>query len=257
MAVGDPTIPRRSNRRRAGLTKGRFVQYGKRVLLVTDRCDTFSMNEVSILSGSFGNDAEGVEKLPRLWKYDRAGKVVIKGDIVVVDFLDGNPKQPIVTGGVRTIQRIDEFLAYNHGETGGNANRMRVRIRPLDDAGDQAGLVTLAIADGDTGTVALAASHGVTIDVGGEGDGPWVSLEITPDGVTITSGNVKLGGSGATDAVSLATPTDGNFIALKSAIEGAAVTPGDGGLAFKTAIMASLNLLNFPDATGATKVKAE
>lgn len=75
--------------------------------------------------------------------------------------------------------------------------------------------------------------------------------------VHITPTVVELGGSMAvppTDFVALASLVSSALATLKTAISGAAVTPGDGGSAFKAAILAALTA--WPPTLAATKVKA-
>ena len=68
-----------------------------------------------------------------------------------------------------------------------------------------------------------------------------------------TAGVVHLGGA-AGELVALANLVTTQLTALKTAINGAAVVPGDGGAAFKAAIMAAL--ASWPATVAATKTKA-
>lgn len=77
------------------------------------------------------------------------------------------------------------------------------------------------------------------------------------DGMTIHHPTVIRLDSGATDFVALAQKVTDQLTALKSAISGAAVTPGpaiDNGAAFKAGILAALS--GWPGDVAATKVKA-
>ena len=86
-----------------------------------------------------------------------------------------------------------------------------------------------------------------------------------PDHLTIDVGNdktidmgahagvINLGGAGAA-ALAHAAQVIANINALKSAISGAATTPGDGGAAFKAAIVAALG--SWPSAVATSKVVA-
>lgn len=81
--------------------------------------------------------------------------------------------------------------------------------------------------------------------------GALVSLLSVPAG-----GTLYLGGQGPTaDYVALAGKVEAALAALKAAISGAPVTAGDGGAAFKAAIVAALS--SWPAPTGAVKVKGE
>lgn len=75
-------------------------------------------------------------------------------------------------------------------------------------------------------------------------------------------GTVLLGASDATEMVALANLVASALAALKSAISGAGTTPGDGGAAFKAAIMAALNGITppgpvWPPSVAATLTKAK
>jgi len=85
-------------------------------------------------------------------------------------------------------------------------------------------------------------------------------LVIGKDGGTVlkigTDGIVKMGATAdeaTLDFVALATKVATALTALKTAINNAACTPNDGGLAFKTAILASLSA--WPGGVAATKVQ--
>lgn len=76
----------------------------------------------------------------------------------------------------------------------------------------------------------------------------------TPTRLTLDADEVELG-DGATNEVALHNLVEDELTALKSAINGAGVTPGDGGAAFKANLMAALS--SWPGSTAASKVKAE
>jgi len=80
-------------------------------------------------------------------------------------------------------------------------------------------------------------------------------VRLHPDGsAEVHATSINLGGT-ATQFVALANLVVANLTALKDAISEAAVTPTDGGAAFKAAIL--LALTSWPSAVAAAKVKAE
>lgn len=82
-------------------------------------------------------------------------------------------------------------------------------------------------------------------------------LRVTVDGAVVVEvgadGIVHLGGNVATQALAIAASVSTALDSLKSAISGAAVVTGDGGAAFKSAIVASLAA--WPPSVATTKVK--
>jgi hypothetical protein len=111
--------------------------------------------------------------------------------------------------------------------------------------------------------LAHAPAGGAGLVLGSDASGARVALlangtlRITQGDATVlevdTAGVVHLGGA-AGELVALAHLVGAQLTALKTAINGAAVVPGDGGAAFKAAIMAAL--ASWPSSTAATKTKA-
>jgi len=62
-------------------------------------------------------------------------------------------------------------------------------------------------------------------------------------------------GSSPTSYLTLDTPLQSQLSALKTAISGAGTTPGDGGAAFKTALLAALSA--WPGTTASTLVRSK
>lgn len=83
----------------------------------------------------------------------------------------------------------------------------------------------------------------------GRDQSTWTPTELVLDGDDI------LLGRDATKLVALAELVQDELSDIKNAISGAAVTPGDGGAAFKSNIIAALS--GFPASVAATKVKAQ
>jgi len=81
-------------------------------------------------------------------------------------------------------------------------------------------------------------------------------VKLAPDGTaTIVGGTVKLGSDGASDPVALSSLVESELLTIKTAIAGAAVTPGDGGAAFKAAVV--LALAAFPGSVGSSVTSSD
>lgn len=147
----DPTIPMQARTGRPpGTTQGQFVERGEGDVVLIDRAgNKYPLDMVSILTGSFGFTDEGVSKLPRAAKYDSKGREVRRGDRVIIMFLEGSRKRPVVIGGAKAIDRND-FLAYSHRKpAGADQNRLAARLQPLDDEDNPVGSVDLEAAYDD------------------------------------------------------------------------------------------------------------
>lgn len=156
---------------------GWVVRRGQEVYLLDRNGNRHPLARCSFMMGSFGYDKEGTTKLPRPRVLDSAGNVLSVGDMVKIDFADGNPYQPIVTGGARSV-KSDDFIPHTYDAQGGGYNRLAVRVAPQDDNGRELGAVELEIAADDKGSVGLELSDDLTITVG-QGAG---ALTITVDG---------------------------------------------------------------------------
>ncbi len=171
-------------------TYGWFAEDSTGAVVLVDRWGhSWSLSRVSILTGSFGFDEEGFEKLPRVARFDSAGNETVAGDRVVIDFLDQNPKLPLVRGGVRSMG-ADAFLHYNHESEGADENRLAVRLRQLDSAGEEVGLIE------------LEAGHDLGGNIGLTLDGDLVITVKRDDGdhtITITDDGIKIDAGGSTD----------------------------------------------------------
>jgi len=181
-------------------TFGWFVQNGADVRLTDRHGRVWNLDYVSILQGDFGFDAEGVSKLPRPRVVDDRGQIIVDGDRVIIDFLDGSVSRPLVRGGVRSISSSD-FLPYNHGSENYNRNRWAMRVQALDDNGDAAGRVDIEIAHSDQGHERHRVTHGFEITATENLDNinnavRIFSMLFSPDGVDFVS-------NGSTDQVIL------------------------------------------------------
>ncbi len=110
-------------------------------------------------------------------------------------------------------------------------------------------LVVVSYLDGDPNSPMIGAYQPLRVAGG-------APVEATLDATTIKIGPtnatlIELGGAGAS-ALALAAAVAANFTALKAAITGVAIVPGDGGAAIKAALVA---LTPFPASMATTKVK--
>lgn len=162
------------------LRYGWLVDRGGEINLVDNTGETYPLANVSVQQGAWGYDHEGVAKLPRPYVHDGSGKVVVQGDKVLIQFLNGNPRTPVITGGVRRLDVQNSTLPARHDKTGANPNRLTLRLAPLGDAGEELGEVLVELAADDKGSVAATVSDTVEGDVG-------TSVELRvgdPDGAT-------------------------------------------------------------------------
>jgi len=188
----DPSIPRHPRGGKPALspTTGRFVRYADtgKVLLTDNRGNWWQLPSVTILTGSWGFSEEGIEKLPRPWEYIADGQPLVSGDIVIIDFLDGSWRRPVVRGGVRSVQ-ASSFFARDHDASGANDNRLRVRLTPMIK-GVQVGEVQVKACDDDLGSVELLVSESVKIGIGPIVEtiqAPVTTIEASLTGVTVVS----------------------------------------------------------------------
>lgn len=151
---------------------------------------------------------------------------------------------------------------------------------PSAAAGAQA--LTMALAEGDTVLLVFAECSLDEWEVTGETDvepidprrfdytdaiaypgtrspaDPLASTAYASGAVVLSGADVRLGGSGATDAVALASLTEAMFGFIDTVITSWVPVPGDGGAALKTAwTVAASGIGGFPSSVGASKVTAE
>lgn len=178
---GTPAIPRPP-------TYGWFSETRQGGIVLEDRWgNVWSLNHVSILCGSFGWEAEGVAKLPRVRRFDSADKIIIEGDRVLIDFVDGNPKTPVVRGGLRSTA-CDAFLPYNHADTEADTdeNRLALRLRQLDEEGTETGTIELEAGHDEGGNIGLELTGDLVITV--KRDGGDHTIRINDEGIQIDAG---------------------------------------------------------------------
>lgn len=115
-------------------TWGFFVARSPTVVELRDRRNNkWSLDQVTICHGGWGFDDEGVAKLPRAAVYNAAGLEVIKADRVLILFLEGSRRRPVVFPGFRRIKATaGAFLPYHHlaPDPFADPNRYAARLQP-------------------------------------------------------------------------------------------------------------------------------
>lgn len=161
-------IPRHGTELR-GCIGGRFVERGGRTVLLDDAGNSYSLEYCTLLMGGWGDASEGVSKLPRVEVVNSAGKVVVPGDRVIIFHARGNPRRPVVLGGVRPLTAND-FLTRLHTESGADQNALRVRLLARTSAGAEGGRVDVEAGDGAGGGVTLKATERMEVRVSADPD---------------------------------------------------------------------------------------
>lgn len=174
-------IPRRNlGGRPPSITSGWFVRRSdpKRSIILRDkRNNQWGISQVQIANSMFGFDDEGVSKLPRPAEYDDTGKETIRGDRVLIAFVDGSRKRPYVTSVVRSLT-TDPFLpAGFRSPDGADWNRWAARLQPRNAAGTPVG--SIDVEAGADGKVQLAITLGPP---GGGGPRMGIVLDATGNG---------------------------------------------------------------------------
>jgi hypothetical protein len=147
---------------------------------------------------------------------------------------------------VRALQPVDYFALYPARVAKQNATKT-LELVPDDSRLPQLSNVPIRLGIPGT-TVEVAADARVL--VGFENGNPNQPVATLWE----ASGLVKLVfGALENDAVAMAAKVEAQLAALKNAISGAAVTAGDGGLAFKTNLMTALS--SWPASVGSVTIK--
>lgn len=147
-------------------TLGWIVKRGTTVQLVTRAGAVIPIERVSFQMGAWGFTREGVSKLPRPREYNADGSILNEGDMLVVDFPDGNPTTPLVRGGFISASG-DSFLTRTYDERGEGFNRLAMRVAPQRGA-RELGHVEVEIAADDKGSIVASVTDDVTLDMGGD-----------------------------------------------------------------------------------------
>jgi len=197
------------------LTLGVFVQFrdGK-IRLVDYDHNVYDLTRVRLAQGTWGDNVEGVQKLPRVQVRDaQSGAVLVQGDQVLIGFLRGQPRTPYVLGGVRPAGDHD-VLARDHAVEGADQNALKVLLVARDGEGTEGGRVYVEAGAGAGGAVLVQATQGVTVQVSDPiGAAGALELDLAPDKATVSKGGatepVPLGRTLLTDLQSALTEISG------------------------------------------------
>lgn len=191
MRVNGSTIPYSKRNLGTAFYEGRFVQR-------SDTKITLSVGNVGeYLEGEYGiaqgGESDGLAWLPRPEVRDSANNVVIPGDKVLVTFIEGSSRRPVVLSGVRysenpTLPRNYQEMRY----AGHNINRVAMQRKIYDASGNVVGVVQCDVGTAGEPSVILGANGSVTINVGAKLDEPTTVLSLDEDSadVTTTTANV-------------------------------------------------------------------
>lgn len=169
----DPTIPRAAPRtgnakqaeRRYGPTEGRLVSYGTSVVLTDLEGNTWAAESVRIKQGSFGFNAEGVQKRPRPWVFNGPA-IIVEGDWFLIHFLNGDPYKPVIDGGIGSLKRSDPLFFDAQPVGIGDPNAIRMRAGNIDPvSGVQTGSLQIRALDGGNAIEVMVG--GAAFGVGG------------------------------------------------------------------------------------------
>jgi len=147
-------------------TIGWIENKGTTVVLRTRSGVSIPIERVSFQMGCWGFTHEGASKLPRPREYNPDGSVLNEGDMLRVDFPDGNPNTPLVSAGFISV-KADAFLTRTYDERGEGFNRLAVRVAPQSGS-RQLGHVELEVAADDKGSVVLDLSDNASATIGGD-----------------------------------------------------------------------------------------
>lgn len=176
--LGDRTIPRHTAPRPA-LISARLVDQGNNVVVLDDlRGGIWPAERVSYM-GAWR---------PRPWSFSN-GAVVVEGDMVLVAFVHGAWRAPVVVGPAAKIG--GDLVRQNYAD-GRGSNHQLLTLECRDANGGLTGTVQIDVHADDKPTLSIQATDGVTIKVGGltveHLDG---RLEVTGDATV--SGSAEFG----------------------------------------------------------------
>lgn len=166
------------------IRQGRFVRVGAgQVALVDDYGNRWAAERVAVVDGGWGYDQDGVARLPRPWVYDDRSNVTVRGDVVLIDYLDDDPRSPVVTGGLRRVGASGGFLDTSFAD---GAEQIRIQQRMLDpDTGAVRGAVRVQ-AGPDDGTMTITV-------LGADEQSVRAVFEIGPAGIVLRAPEITLG----------------------------------------------------------------
>jgi hypothetical protein len=164
-------------------TWGYFVDRGGGdIILVDHNGSRWPAGDGSMVryAGAFtSNTLEGVHRAPRPWKFSPDGTPIVEGDFVTIEFLDDNPKRPLVRPGVRPLNP-DDPAVHPVNPIGQDPNPIRARFAARNAS---TGAVT-----GTVQVTALDGSNAFEIVVGGSKFGDGTRILIDHDAGTIRLG---------------------------------------------------------------------
>lgn len=187
----DPTIPRHDPRTRGRrpYQSGKFVDRGQGGIVFTSvDGETWPSEAVTVLQGSFGWNEDGLDRQPRAWLYDAAGKVVVEGDVVIFGHLNGNARTPVVLGAVHS-SRATGFIRSRRSTA--DRNRIAFRLRCLNEQGAQTGELRAEGNPGGDGELRVAATHRLNFQVNSNVENAGIGLQLNLEGAAeFTRGGV-------------------------------------------------------------------
>jgi hypothetical protein len=189
----DPTIPRAMSRAGAPAALpprvGWLERRGSVLDLVDELGNRWPWPDFTLQVGAWGYREDGVAVMPRDHQVDATGAVRVEGDKVLIQFIDGSSRRPIVTGSIAPVGRVADLLVGPDA----SPNRVVAILRCLDANGEETGRVRLAVADDrKSPTVDLHADDDITVSsptrvelilVDGNGN-PSRTLALTSSGIT-------------------------------------------------------------------------
>ena len=188
--MAPPRTPRRG-RPPGSCTWGRFVDVGGTISLRDRANNPWPLDQVTICHGGWGFDDEGVAKLPRPSKFNDAGEETEIGDRVLILFLEGSAKRPVVLPGFRRIKATaGSFLPYHHKapDSAADPNRLAARIQPRDGDGVPVGSIDLEV-----GYETKAAARVSVGPADGEGPRTYATMDDSDGSVQVgTKGGAVL-----------------------------------------------------------------
>lgn len=147
MARLDPTIPRVTNRMGAPAALpprvGWLEKRGSGLDLVDEIGNRWPWPDFVLQVGAWGFREDGVAVMPRYHQVGTTGAVQVEGDKVLIQFIDGSSRRPIVTGSISPVGRAGDLLVGPDA----SPNRLVAILRCLDANGGETGRVRLAVAD--------------------------------------------------------------------------------------------------------------
>lgn len=242
-----------------GPISGRLVDYGATIKLVTRYDGKENRHDLNFVAWCvpFGGKEEGFQKWPRPWVYDLAGEVVEEGDWLLVDFLGGDHRTPIVLSVVQALNigpwagvgssSAGKQLAGSPdfardprggaGDTHDRANELLGRLAPQAQ-GIVTGDVRFYGGRGGKGELEIEASDRLLLGVGKDLGGP-ATIKALLEGLILKVSRA----TGTTEPVPLGRTllTDLSAVCDDVIAVGAAMgIPATGAIAMKAAIAASL-----------------